>query len=279
MDEYVSISNLLVKMIENLEKVFKSQSQDEKIVWNEQIAFCKGDLVVFGTDYDICGTDLILSLLKNLSIEKKIPTGYIAVNGIDEQSFGQKLLALQARIGLKKIKTGSAKKEDIEKISSSAEELFSSPIFIKCRPNAGFEEIKSIVQKMTEEQHVQMVIVDGLEFMKDILDTKNPNYLMCLEDLMSGFKKLAKELDITVILYTKIRNDYIEYKPELDDFKEDATIPYFADVVTTVYKRYHYEDNDFSSDIEKDGNVGISIVKNNRGNIGEFPLILRASWF
>ncbi|MCR4954878.1 MAG: hypothetical protein K6A43_12495 [Treponema sp.] len=278
MSEYVPVSNLLVKMLENLDKVYKNKAQDGKIIWNE-IAFCKDDLVVFGTDYDFCGTDLILSLLKNLSIENKIPAGYIAVNGIDEQSFGQKLLALQAQIGLKKIKTGNAKIEDIKKIQSSSEEIFNSPIFINCKPNASFEEIKLSVQKMTEEQHVQMVIVDGLEFIKDILDEKNPSYWLRLEELMSDFKELAKELDITVVLFTKVRNCYIENKPDLDDFKEDATIPYFADVVATVYKRYHYEDTDFSSDIEKDGNVGISIIKNNRGNTGDFSLILRASWF
>lgn len=262
----------------------------------QELIFHKGDVAVAGTCFDIDGTDFALSLLKRFA-SQKVSTGFIAAGSTDYETIGQKLVAFSAGVSSEKIKSAKMKSEDFKKIQATAGELYESPVMIKCSPNCSIERVEFFVEKMMEEQALELLIVDGFEYIKELalIDEEDAeNYHVYLEEVMESFSELAKKNNVAVILITEASSEWTGERPGLKCFRKKMAIPNGADMVLLLYNdkvsyrliKNDKEEADENCDGEKwvaqrssEGqwdsaveDASLFIAKNKRSGLGVIPL-------
>ncbi len=251
---YISIKNELIRSIEFLADSINSSFKN-KIDITTNFSFYKGDLILLGTYFDIIGTDFVLSILTSLAIENKISTAYISINSIDYESLGQKILSFKSRVSIKKIKNLTVRVDDIKKITKATEGAFESSFLMKCYPNSSFEQIDFYVEQMVADYHLDILVVDGLEFIKDLLLVDEEDYNSKLKEILEAFKLLAKKYNISILLTTEVSSEPKSQSPSLNDFKEKMIIPNVADMVLLLHNKkiiYTLEKKDLDDDEEEE---------------------------
>ena len=245
---FVTIKSEMIRTIEQFDSAMKNgeagismagkNASLNSVDGNEQeLVFHKGDVAVVGTCFDIDGRDFALSLLKRFA-GQKVSTGFIAAGSTDYETVGQKLVSFSAGVSSEKIKSAKMKSEDFKKIQATAGELYESPVMIKCSPNCSIERVEFFVEKMMEEQPLDVVIVDGFEYINElaVIDEEDAeNYHVYLEEVMESFSELANKNNIAVILITEASSECTSERPSLKCFRKKMAIPNGADMVLLLH--------------------------------------------
>ena len=143
-----------------------------------------------------------------------------------------------------------------------------------------------------EEQPLDVVIVEGFEYIKELAvieEEDAENYHVYLEEVMESFSELAKKNYIAVILITEASTECTGERPGLKCFRKKMAIPNMADMVLLLYNdkvSYRLIKNDEEEADEKwvaqrssEGqwdsaveDASLFIAKNKRGGLGEISV-------
>jgi len=111
-----------------------------------------------------------------------------------------------------------------------------------------------------------MIVVDYLQLMH--LKTKVENRVQEISELTRGFKKLARELELPVLVISQLSRAIEKReskKPMLSDLRESGSIEQDADVVMFLNR----EDDDIGKDAST---VELTVAKNRNGPLGKMKL-------
>ena len=238
-DFYKPVKEVVVKAIENIEKEFKTIDSSENnyfITGIKGLNLHKGDFIVLGARPSIGKTAFALSLLCHLSVEQKIPTGYITCGDTDFGRIGQRLISIKSGVAYHKIRRGMLTMDDVREIQNAASQIYESPLFIQDRPNIMFAELELTARMMVQEQNAKLIVVDSFEYLQEIVDAKEDEYRFELEDLLNEFKKMARELKVPVVLLMNMPLSEDGIEPNLGDFSKYMIIPRLADSVMFLHR-------------------------------------------
>lgn len=236
---YIPVKESVVKAIENIEKKFKTTDNlEEKYLTTgiEGFNLHKGDFIVLGARSSIGKTTFALSLLSHLSVEQKIPTGYITCGDTDFGKVGQRFISIKSGVSYPKIRYGLLNMDDVREIQNAASQIYESPLFIQDRPNIMFAELELTAIMMVQERNVQLIVIDSFEYLQEIVDAKKEEYRFVLENLLNEFKKMAKELKVPVVLLMNMPLSEDGAEPSLGDFSQYMIIPRLADSVMFLHR-------------------------------------------
>ena len=209
-------------------------------------------------------TSFLLSLSKQLAVDKGIPVGLINTGTIDSASLGKRLIALDSGVPMCKIRSGMLKVIDVKKIQESAKKLFGVPLYFKIEPNCSFNDFVLAAESMLEEKPVKLMIIDDFDYFAEMMDAEKEYYRLELEKLMDSLKKFAVEHNIPVILGMTLPAES-EEPPELLDFRKNLVIPYKADTVIFLHRDRLKEDVKYC-------NASVNVAKNVCGPCYDFTL-------
>ena len=238
-DFYEPVKNSLVNAIEHIEKAFKTADtleNDYLITGIENFNLHKGDFIILGARPSIGKTAFALSLLNNLSVEQKIPAGFITCGDTDSGRIGQRLISMKSGVLYHKIRCGTLNKDDLTEIQNAAQQIFEAPLFIYDKPNIMFAELEFTARMMVQKEKAQLIVIDSFEYLQEIVDAKEDEYRFELEDLLNEFKKMAKELNVPVILLMNMPLSEDGYEPTLMDFRKYMIIPRLADSIMFLHR-------------------------------------------
>ena len=238
-DFYKPVKEVVVKAIENIEKEFKTIDSSENnyfITGIKGLNLHKGDFIVLGARPSIGKTAFALSLLSHLSVEQKIPTGYITCGDTDFGRIGQRLISIKSGVAYHKIRRGMLTMDDVREIQNAASQIYESPLFIQDRPNIMFAELELTARMMVQEQNAKLIVVDSFEYLQEIVDAKEDEYRFELEDLLNEFKKMARELKVPVVLLMNMPLSEDGIEPNLGDFSKYMIISRLADSVMFLHR-------------------------------------------
>ena len=182
-----------------------------------------------------------------------------------EEEVGQRLISMCSGIDLWGIKNGLIKKDEIEQIHQSTSKLSDMPIYLFNEPNCNFEEIEASIKNMVEAHHVRLIIVEGFEFIKELVDSEKADYRTILECMLGNFKFVANELHIPIMLIMNLPASEDENKPTLLDFKNHLVIPWVVDKVLFIHRNRSLES---TSEVD----ARLIIAKDGSGCTGEMNL-------
>ena len=138
---------------------------------------------------------------------------------------------MNSEVPLGKIRCGQLITEDIEKLQDAGEQFFNSDFYFLNEPNACFNDLKNTILWLAEEKHIQILFVDGFEYIKEAVEADEETCRTRQMHLLNGFKYLAKTLHIPIVITVDLPDANKNEEPSLKDFKKTMIIPEEADKV------------------------------------------------
>lgn len=227
------------------------------------------DLVILAARPSIGKTAFALNLLRHAAQDKQKPTPAALFSlEMSASQLTPRILSASSHISLKSITNGSISDGGIDHITKMVlPGLFTAPIFIDDSPALTIQELSAKARKLVSKEKVGLIIVDYLQLMDGHAGGKG-NREQEISKISRGLKKLAAELNITVIALSQLSRDVEKRKgkPQLSDLRESGAIEQDADMVIFLYRPTE-------EDILRDArlrNTGEALVRKHRnGELAE----------
>ena len=182
----------------------------------------------------------------------------------------QRFIAIEAGIGLQKIRTGFLSENDWGRMGLASETLMKTQLNIADLPNATVMEIRTVARRMKAAGKLDMILIDYLQLIKGN-SGKNENRQQEISDISRSLKGIARELDVPIIALSQLSRateQRADRRPMLSDLRESGSIEQDADIVMFLYRdEYYHPDSDRK-------NIGeVIIAKNRHGETGSVELV------
>lgn len=208
-------------------------------------SFEYGDLITIAGRPCNGRTSLVISLLKDLAIEKQIPTAFFCLDW-KRNDFINRLLANVVNIPYCKLKENKClSDDDLIDIHEATTKLKSSPLHLDGFKPICIETLSSRIKEFVKEEGVKIIFITGFQTIKT-----SERFIDCryaYSNIARTLKFLARELNITIIV-TSCLNWFMEERegidgkhPQLADLREIGDLDEISDIVigTFIPMSYH----------------------------------------
>lgn len=226
----------------------------------------EGTLVTLGGRTGMGKTAFAFNLLRNLSIEKNIPSLYISLEST-ELLCTNTLIACTLNIKYRTLLSGQLIAEEWEKLDKGLYRIVNAPVYLDTKSTYTIDDICKTVEESVQEHQVKIVFIDYLQLIFAKTGFTENRYLE-LNYITRRLKALAKEFNITIVLLSQLNRNAedekrFEHRPVLTDLRDSGTICDDSDVVCFVHRLeyYHIYQDDKGNDMH---NVALIIVAKNR---------------
>lgn len=148
----------------------------------------------------------------------------------------RRFLGSEARIPANRIRDGFLDEGDWQRLVKAHERLAALPLSIDDSPNLSMMDVRSKCRRAKARGGLVMVVLDYIQLMTG---DRAENRQQEVSDLSRGFKLLAKEFDVPVIVAAQL-NRGLEYRaekrPMLADLRESGSLEQDADIVAFLYR-------------------------------------------
>ena len=149
-------------------------------------------------------------------------------------------------------------------ISEVANQKFKeNNLFFEFSSGLSLMEIREKSKSLKISEGLDFIVIDYLTLMK--IPEKEKHYL-AVGDITKGLKKLAKDLNISVILLSQLNRNVearTDKRPMLGDLRDSGNIEEDADLVMLLYR-----DDYYNEDTEEKGILEVNIAKHRHGGTG-----------
>lgn len=178
-----------------------------------------------------------------------------------------RLIAGDARVPLKSLKTGSLTEDDWARVSGAAAALAQVPIWLDERPSPSIDWVESQARKLKRAQgELSMIAIDHAGLVVGRGATREQQQA----DVGRSLKSLAKEIGCPVLAMVQLNRKLEERgdkRPIMSDLRDSGEWEQSADVVLMLYR-----DEVYNPDSADKGCAEIIIRKHRDGELGTVPM-------
>lgn len=220
-------------------------------------------------------TALMMDIALAVGIEQMLPSLIISAE-MSTQQLVQRALCSRASVDLARVRDGVVDGEEQARIAAAGAILDGAKIFYDDSANITIQEITALARRMKQEHNIQALFVDYLQFIGSSTRRREENREREVAEVSKGFKNIAKELDIAVVVCAQINRKFEDRatkggRPRLSDLRESGSIEQDADFVGFVHREETYvEDLDQKRALA--GNAELIVAKQRNGPLGDVPL-------
>lgn len=227
-------------------------------------------------------TSFALSLLKNIAVERKIPSAFFSLE-MSKVQLADRLIANVTDIEVTKIANGQLSDIELSQYDSNLPTLMDAPIYIDDTPGLSLMELRTKARRLVREHGVKIIFIDYLQLM----NANGMHFSSRQEEVSTisrSLKGLAKELNLPVIALSQLnrgvesREGLEGKRPQLSDLRESGAIEQDADMVLFVHRPeyYHIFNDDQGHDLR--GKAQIIIAKHRKGATSDILLSFEAEY-
>lgn len=272
-NDYTKIQDVL---LENLKIIDAAAQNKDKITGiptgfhdldEKTSGLQRSDLIIVAARPGMGKTAFALNIAQQSAV-KHGTSAIIFSLEMSKEQLGQRLLAMQARVEMQKLKHGDLDRKDWDRVSLGVDELNNSKIVIDDTPGISLMEMRNKCRRLKAEQGLDLIVVDYLQLMT--FEGKTDNRQQEISALSRNMKLLAREMNCPVILLSQLsrapelRQDK---RPMLSDLRESGSIEQDADIVIFLYRDDYYNEN-----TEKPGVCEVNIAKHRSGPTDKIEL-------
>ena len=218
-------------------------------------------------------TALALTLARNAAVDAEVGVVIFSPK-MSKMQVGQRLLSIETKVDLHKLRTGRLRDEDWTRLTHYTDRLAQAPIYIDDTPAISVFEARAKARRLHREYGLGMVVIDYLQLMNRYVGTQSREQE--ISHMLRRLKNLAKELDISMLALVQLScavESRKDPRPQLSDLPEG--IEPAADVVMLLYRpdMYGLKAADGAS---LEGVAEIIIAKQRNGPSGSVNLIWNA---
>ena len=272
-NDYTKIQDVL---LENLKIIDAAAQNKDKITGiptgfhdldEKTSGLQRSDLIIVAARPGMGKTAFALNIAQQSAV-KHGTSAIIFSLEMSKEQLGQRLLAMQARVEMQKLKQGDLDRKDWDRVSLGVDELNNSKIVIDDTPGISLMEMRNKCRRLKAEQGLDLIVVDYLQLMT--FEGKTDNRQQEISALSRNMKLLDREMNCPVILLSQLsrapelRQDK---RPMLSDLRESGSIEQDADIVIFLYRDDYYNEN-----TEKPGVCEVNIAKHRSGPTDKIEL-------
>ena len=222
----------------------------------------RSDLVIIAARPAMGKTAFVLNIAQNTAV-KSGATVLIFSLEMSKAQLGQRLLAMESRVEMQKLKTGNIERNDWDRINMALDSLSKTNLHIDDTPGISLLEMKNKCRRLKAEKGLDLVIIDYLQLMKGegkASDSRQQE----ISNLSRYLKLLAREMDCPVLVLSQLSRaaeQRQDHRPILSDLRDSGAIEQDADMVIFLYRDDYYNPDDS----EKPGVCEVNIAKHRSG--------------
>ena len=227
-----------------------------------------GELLLVAARPAMGKTSFVLNIAHYLAVMKHIPVGFFSLEMSREQ-LASRVLAIDAMVDSKNMKTGNLSDDDWDKVIESTEAVANSPLYIEENSAITISDLRSVARKWKQNYGIQVLMIDYLQLMSPSRSVESRQVFIA--EVSRALKNLAKELKIPIIALSQLSRAVDarpDHKPVLSDLRESGSIEQDADVVMFIYRDEYYN----PETTEKPQTAEIIIAKQRSGETGSVDL-------
>ena len=233
-----------------------------------------GELTIIAARPSMGKTAFSLNLAQHIALKSKKTVAYFSLE-MSQQAVMMRILASEARINAKDIRSGRLSDAAWPKLIHAAGQLSESKLFIDETSGVSPLEIRSRSRRLKAQHGLDCIIIDYLQLMK--LKEKVESREREVSEISRTLKALAKELHVPVIALAQLNRGVegrTEKRPMLSDLRESGSIEQDADVIMMLYRDDYYD----KDDPEKKGHAEVIVGKQRNGPTGTVKMIFEAEY-
>ena len=230
----------------------------------------RGDLIVIAGRPSMGKTAFAMNLAANVALRTE-ERAVVAVFSLEmsAQQIAQRLLASEARVDMKLMRTGRFSRDDWQKLALAVSALGEARLFIDDAPDTGVLEVRTKCRRLKHEQgRLDLVVIDYLQLMRGRADAERRE--LEISEITRGLKGLAKELDVPVVALSQLNRSVeqrADKRPIMADLRESGAIEQDADVIMFLYREEVYQPKP-----ENENLAEVIIAKQRNGPTGTVKL-------
>ncbi len=272
--DLVSLKDVIAQEFIRLEKVYQNKGVATGISSGfsdfDQMTsgFHPSDLVILAARPAMGKTAFALNLALNAAMKNNKGVLLFSLEMSSSQLL-QRLLSIEAGIGLQKIRNGFLDQDDWGKLGLASMKLSNSEINIADLPNVNVLEIRAIARRLKAAGKLDMIVIDYLQLIKGS-NAKNDSRQQEISEISRALKGIARELDIPIIALSQLSRateQRADRRPMLSDLRESGAIEQDADMVLFLYR-----DDYYNEESEDKGLTEVIIGKQRNGPVGTIKL-------
>lgn len=244
---------------------------------DNMITLGKGDLIVIGGRPGMGKTTFAMNIAANVA-KTPLKDGImpeVAVFSLEmtNQQLAERLLSAEALVDSGSLMKGSISTESWKKLADAAARLSKTQLLFDDGAEPTVTRIKAKLRRL---KHLGLVVVDYLQLMH--ADEKIENRVLEIGAITRGFKLMAKDLGVPVILCSQLRREVGGTRtgdklPQISDLRDSGSIEQDADVIIFLHRDdYGNYDNDKTDSVVTAKAI---VAKNRHGSTGTVNL----SWY
>ena len=265
--DYSAIQDVLLKNVEIIDAASKNQGKvvgiptGFKDLDNLTSGLHRSDLIILAARPAMGKTAFALNIAQQTATKAGASVLIFSLEMSKEQ-LGQRLLAIQARVEMQKLKTGTLERKDWDRLNMALDELHSSKIFIDDTPGVSIMEMRNKCRRLKAEHGLDLVVIDYLQLMQG--DGRADSRQQEISAISRNLKLLAREMDCPVIVLSQLSRApelRTDHRPILSDLRESGSIEQDADIVIFLYRDDYYNPDNS----EKHGICEVNLAKHRSG--------------
>ena len=235
----------------------------------------KSDLVIIAARPGMGKTALIVSALRNASVDFNKPTAIFSLE-MSSVQLVNRLISAEAELESEKIKKGNLADYEWEQLVHKTNKLTNAPIFIDDTPALTILELRAKCRRLRSQHNVELIVIDYLQLMTGDSTKGGGNREQEIASISRALKGIAKELEIPVIALSQLSRAVEtrggDKRPQLSDLRESGSIEQDADMVMFLYRPEYYGITEDENGMPTTGMGEIIIAKHRNGSLENVPL-------
>ncbi|MDD6191171.1 MAG: replicative DNA helicase [Firmicutes bacterium] len=267
--QYTHIKDVLIDNIVTIEKASQLDggltgiTTGFKDLDSKTSGLQKSDLIILAARPAMGKTAFALTLALNAAVKGKASVMIFSMEMAKEQ-LGQRLLSMESKVEMQKLKTGRLERHDWDDINEALDILSEADIHIDDTAGITLMEMKSKCRRLKAEKSLDLVLIDYLQLMTP--EGKADSRTQEISTISRNLKLLARELDCPVVVLSQLSRapeTRTDHRPMLSDLRESGSIEQDADIVIFLYRDEYYNE-----DTENPGECEVILAKQRSGPTG-----------
>ena len=228
----------------------------------------KSDLILLAARPGMGKTSFALNVALNVARASRKTVAVFSLEMSREQ-LAMRLLSSAACVENYRLKTGTLRETDWEKIADAASNLSLMDIRIDDNPMLSVADMNAKCRRL---DNLGLIVIDYLQLMTSAGGKSHggENRQQVVSDMSRMLKIMAKELNVPVICLSQLsraNEKRDDKRPMLSDLRESGAIEQDADIVLFLYR-----DDYYNEDSEKRNIAECIVAKNRHGETGKVDL-------
>lgn len=219
--------------------------------------FTKGELVLLASRPGIGKSSLAINLAINAALEEKSCALFSLE--MPKEQYIQRILCSLAGVSIEKAIKGELEDKEWKKLNDATKRLENAKLFIDDSKKLSAEVIFNECKKLKQEHGLDFVVIDYLQLVSSNKDVKDRNEI--ITNNVREFQKMAKELDVVVMVLTQTPRDCQpgftelnnENEPTIQELEKMGVNKKDCDVILFLYDK-NTKDDDVELIVVKNGN-------------------------